>query len=271
MSEGYYHVRITKRNGKNAYEIDLNKSQLLEKIVAPIKEGKEFMCSHSLISRSDIEKVLITNSAQHSKDMKWAKVESLIFRSMGENGEVAHPFEYYVVYKGKDVTSKFLDFFPIQTHNASEVQRRNSVTSEFFSGGPFTIDEKLCFVLMPFDEEYRSVHEEIIKPVAFSLGLNAKRADDIFEPRSIMQGIWEHINSAKVVIADLSGRNPNVFYEVGLSHALQKKVVLLARSTKDVPFDLRHLRCIIYEDSFAGKKILEVKLSQMIKNILQDK
>lgn len=163
-----------------------------------------------------------------------------------------------------------LDFFPLQKGVLREIQHvEDKVKSELFSGGPFSVDRELCFVLMPFDEKYHSVHEDIIKPVVSNLGLKAKRANDIFEPRSIMQSIWEHINRARVIIADLSGRNPNVFYEVGLSHALQKKVVLLARSTEDVPFDLRHLRCIIYEDSFAGKKRLEQDLSSMVKSILQ--
>jgi len=62
-----------------------------------------------------------------------------------------------------------------------------------------------------------------------------------------MEQIWEQISKAKVLLADLTDKNPNVFYELGLSHAAVKPVVFTAARVEDVPFDLRHLRVIIYE------------------------
>jgi hypothetical protein len=87
------------------------------------------------------------------------------------------------------------------------------------------IDEKLCFVLMPFADEFQPIY---------------------------------------VVIAELTGKNPNLFYEVGLGHALGKKVILLTQNVKDVPFDLRHLRCIVYRDTPPGVKALEERLTGAI-------
>ncbi|AFU57890.1 hypothetical protein Ngar_c09480 [Candidatus Nitrososphaera gargensis Ga9.2] len=219
MNEGYYHVQITKKSGQRAYEIDLAESQLLERIVNPIKNKSDFMCGHSLLNRSEIENVRITRTLEHSSKLKWAKFNTGMDRWIGNVD--ARPFEYYVVRSGEDVTTNYLDSSALQERTDESVSKSESKRySELFHDTQFSIDEKLCFVLMPFNEEYKFVYNDIIKPVVNALGLEAKRADDIFEPAPIIQGIWEHINKANVIIADLSGRNPNVFYEVGLSHAL---------------------------------------------------
>lgn len=67
------------------------------------------------------------------------------------------------------------------------------------------------------------------------------------------------INGAKVLVAELTKRNPNVFYELGLAHALKKPVVLVSSNSDDVPFDLQHIRVIYYDvtDPFWGQKLIE--------------
>jgi hypothetical protein len=61
--------------------------------------------------------------------------------------------------------------------------------------------------------------------------------------------IWSHTRQAKLILADLSGKNANVFYELGLAHALAKPAILIAESVDDVPFDLRALRILEYNKS----------------------
>lgn len=78
-------------------------------------------------------------------------------------------------------------------------------------------------------------------------GFEPVRADGLFSIGSVMEQIWEQIRKAKVLLADLTGKNPNVFYELGLSHARRKPVVFVSGNLEDVPFDLRHLRVVIYE------------------------
>jgi hypothetical protein len=123
---------------------------------------------------------------------------------------------------------------------------------------------------MPFDEKYNSVYDNVIKKATAEVGLEAKRADDIFNIKPIIQDIWEHINKAKLIIANLSGKNPNVFYEVGLCHALHKKVIFITDSMDDVPFDLIHLRCITYEDTISDAEKLRYNLIQTMKQILNE-
>ena len=85
-----------------------------------------------------------------------------------------------------------------------------------------------CFVVMPFSGMIGSYYQHIYEPAIRKAGLRAIRADtDIFGTGKIMDQIWAGINAAKVLVAELTTRNPNVFYELGLAHALQKPVVLV--------------------------------------------
>lgn len=133
------------------------------------------------------------------------------------------------------------------------------------------IDETLCFVLMPFDEKFTSIYESIIKKVVESFDLKCKRADEIFGTQPIINDISEHIQKARILIADLTRRNPNVFYELGLAHAIGKQVILISQDLKDVPFDLKHYRCIVYEDSVAGAEKLEEGLKNTLEKIVRGK
>lgn len=110
-----------------------------------------------------------------------------------------------------------------------------------------TKPKESCFVIMPFGGVFDIYYETIYKIAIENSGLTAKRADDLFRPSNIMQDIWNYTNSAKLLIADLSNKNPNVFYELGLAHALSKPAILVTQSMDDVPFDLRGLRIIEYD------------------------
>jgi hypothetical protein len=104
-----------------------------------------------------------------------------------------------------------------------------------------------CFVMMPFGEWFDRYYAEIYVPAIKEAGFEPVRADELLTTGSVVEQIWEQIEKAKLLLADLSGKNPNVFYELGLAHAAKKPVVFTAGQVEDVPFDLRHLRVIIYE------------------------
>lgn len=128
----------------------------------------------------------------------------------------------------------------------------------------------VCFVIMPFggwlDDYYRDIYAPAIK----SAGLDPHRADDLFRPSTIVNDIWAYTKRARVILADLSGKNANVFYELGLAHALAKPAILVAESMDDVPFDLRALRVLVYDknapDWGAG---LEAKVKSSIDEVLK--
>jgi hypothetical protein len=117
-----------------------------------------------------------------------------------------------------------------------------------------------CFVMMPFAAPLGDYYTKIYKPAIEKAGLRPVRADaDIFGTGKIIDQIWAGINAAKVLVAELTTRNPNVFYELGLAHALEKPVVLISSNEADIPFDLKHIRVIYYDmtDPFWGSKLLD--------------
>jgi hypothetical protein len=117
-----------------------------------------------------------------------------------------------------------------------------------------------CFVMQPFASPLGGYYEKIYKLAIEKAGLKSVRADaDIFGTGKIIDPVWRGITEAKVLIAELTTRNPNVFYELGLAHALKKPVVLVSSSEDDVPFDLQHIRVIYYDvnDPFWGNRLID--------------
>ena len=119
-----------------------------------------------------------------------------------------------------------------------------------------------CFVLMPFDPHFDDVYSGVRNTLQSpELNLICRRADDIRAP-NILETILKNIAQSEYVLADLTGSNPNVFYELGIAHCVKNadKVIILAQNMDFVPFDLRHLRCIIYEQSPSGLSALQAEL-----------
>ena len=138
-----------------------------------------------------------------------------------------------------------------------------------FQGREFLINEKLVFVLSPFTEPFNTIYADHLRPSIESIaGLGCLRADDIYDNRSIIEDIWRCTNEARILISELTGRNANVFYETGIAHTIGKEVILMTQSMDDVPFDLRHLRCIVYEYTPRGIKNLEDNLKSTVLGIL---
>lgn len=125
------------------------------------------------------------------------------------------------------------------------------------------------FVLMPFNAELQALYEDHIRPIGATLDLTVARADDFSNTGPVMSDIWNSIYAAKVLIADCTGRNPNVFYEIGIAHTLGKPVILIAQDESDIPFDIRHLRYSAYNFTPRGAKELELRLIDMIRSELE--
>jgi hypothetical protein len=133
------------------------------------------------------------------------------------------------------------------------------------------IDPELCFVLMPMKDEFIELYEDLVKPTVEKAGLKCEYAGDILGPGIIMEDIWDRVERARLIIADLTGRNANVFYEVGYAHALDRhKVILLSQDVEDVPFDLQGFRCIRYRLGPRGPKELGEKLTGTVGAVLAE-
>ena len=150
-----------------------------------------------------------------------------------------------------------------------ERQRRTVRLNPIFQGREFLVNDRLVFVLSPFQESFDTIYEDHIRPSVESIrGLSCLRADDIYDNGPIIEDIWRCTSEAQLLVAELTGRNPNVFYETGIAHTVGKEVILITQSMEDVPFDLKHLRCIVYEYTPRGMKTLESNLKNTILNIL---
>jgi chaperonin GroEL len=133
------------------------------------------------------------------------------------------------------------------------------------------IDQKLCFVLMPFGALFDGYYQKIIRPAAEKAGLAAVRSDEVYSTKSIIQDIWSKIWQARVIVADVTGKNPNVNYELGLCHALGIPTIVITRDIDDVPFDYRHRRCITYKVEQAGwEDKLRTDLTGTIQAVMAD-
>lgn len=134
-------------------------------------------------------------------------------------------------------------------------------------GRPRQPEEKIdVFVLMPFNAKMEKVYTQHIKKIGEELGVTIRRADDIFSPRPFMEKVWDGICAAQLILADCTQKNPNVFYEIGMAHAVGKKVVLITRSEKDIPSDIKHFDYISYVYDPEGTDRLIEKLRTFIKS-----
>ena len=120
---------------------------------------------------------------------------------------------------------------------------------------------------MKFEETYDDLYREVIRPVCERSGFEVQRADDVFRPGIILQDIINGLLDSDLVIAEVTPPNPNVFYELGFAHALDKPTVLLARRGGELPFDISGYRVIFYDDAIGGKPQVETTLDKHLANI----
>lgn len=111
-----------------------------------------------------------------------------------------------------------------------------------------------AFVLMPFDDAFDDIYRLGIQAVASECDVVAERVDEQSFSETILERIYRQIEAADFIIADMTGRNPNVFYEVGYAHARDKLCTLLTQTAEDIPFDLKHHRHIVYGNSISTLK-----------------
>lgn len=131
------------------------------------------------------------------------------------------------------------------------------------------------FVAMPFDEDLKPVFDISIAPAVREVGqmlghsLIARRADNIFSGHTIMNKVWSAIFGCYAVIVDCTGRNANVFYELGMAHTVGKTCIIIAQSRDDIPFDITQFEYLTYDNTPRGladlKNKLSIKIEAMVK------
>lgn len=121
---------------------------------------------------------------------------------------------------------------------------------------------------MPFNSDFDDIYKLGIKNACTELEMYCERVDEQYYEGSMLERIYNQIHHADYIIADLSTKNPNVFYEVGYAHALNKKVILITQNGEDIPFDMKHYLHIIYDSNKISS--LKEKLQDRLKWYVND-
>jgi hypothetical protein len=148
------------------------------------------------------------------------------------------------------------DLFKVLYRNHKSVRRKTQV---FQLPNVEIIEDDLVSVMMPFNTGFDGVYEALQR-AAKNANMRCKRADDIWIHDFIIQDVVSLIDRSRVVISDCTGKNPNVFYETGIAHALARDVILITQTDEDVPFDLRHRRYVKYLNNGEGLSTLSANL-----------
>lgn len=130
-------------------------------------------------------------------------------------------------------------------------------------------EKPTAFSIMKFEKDFDNLYDNVIAPICEDFGYKSIRADKCYTSSPIIQDIIREIANASLVIADITMDNPNVFYELGYAHALEKPTILLADEKKRdlLPFDVRGYRTIFYQNTIGGKKEIEDLLRKYVENI----
>lgn len=121
---------------------------------------------------------------------------------------------------------------------------------------------------MPLKEPFNGYYKQILVPAIEDAGFEPFRADEIYGTRPIIEDIFKEIQGAAALVADVTGKNPNVNYELGIAHTFGRSVVIISQSIDDIPFDYRHIRAIIYDPTETDWAIkLRNKITQTLQKI----
>ncbi|MFJ3117740.1 hypothetical protein ACIPI6_14485 [Pseudomonas protegens] len=120
--------------------------------------------------------------------------------------------------------------------------------------------------MMPFGPQFARVYEAI-QTAANANGMACNRADDIWDNPAIIDDVANLIDRSSLIVIDCTGKNANVFYELGLAHAWGKQVIIITQNAADIPFDLQHIRYISYHNNGEGCTELASRLRERIESL----
>ncbi|GAB3707322.1 hypothetical protein GCM10027592_41360 [Spirosoma flavus] len=154
----------------------------------------------------------------------------------------------------------------ISTVHTRQPERVITFAPDVFRIPDKAVESNVLSVMMPFDGKFSGTYTAI-RNVCQKLRVECRRADDIWDNSILIQDVFDLIFTSKAVITDFTDRNPNVFYETGVAHALGKLVIPITQSVADIPFDLRHHRALTYLPNTEGLQKLEKDLERKLMKV----
>lgn len=157
-----------------------------------------------------------------------------------------------------------------QKYQKSKIKENKVVLTGFLSERgikeeDLEIEKDLVFVLTPFNNLFEEGYNAI-KEVCHKSGLRCKRGDEQNVKSDILGHVLKQMVKARLIIANIDGRNPNVLYELGIAHAIDKSTILVASSLEKLPADIKSIRMVVSDDSVEMKKQLANEISKALVN-----
>jgi len=227
---------------------------------------KQFLAEYDL---SEIEKDHETFNVEKPEYYNFTSTTHVNYNRLINPVNIVFPISYLLL-KDQELKNAHEDVVSLlmkPIEDDLDKEKRIVKVNPIFHGRNFLKDDNLCFVLMPFEEPYTEIYEKLIKPIVEKEGLTCKKADDIFSTQSVIEDIWENINKASLIIAEISDNNPNVMYELGICHSIGKNVMMITQNPKNIPFNFRHLRIYPYQNDITKADELKANISSMIQYI----
>lgn len=160
------------------------------------------------------------------------------------------------------LTKEYLDSsFPVG--ESRKIHYSDFLKANGISENELNIDNRLIFVLTPFNGIF---YDEfmIIRDTCQDLGFKCIRGDEKEFKGDIFPEMLKYIARARIIIANINGRNPNVLYELGVAQAMDKSVILISKEPKELPIDIQSQRFLIYSDSDSLKRSLKGELAKFM-------
>lgn len=230
-----------------------------------------------ILSEANLQFTLNSALAKKAFSIKGSKVNDKpnIFSQNVDKESIKKNYDYHIEISVNGSIAKLLvDGVLICSSNIPSISReqlslvarsRSEVTIKDFE---IKTEKPKVFVVMQFSEEYDHLYKEVIKVVCEDFGYECFRGDEYFTNGTILKDITDAINESSIIIADITPNNPNVFYEVGYSHALGKPTILLSDKKREkLPFDVSGFRTLFYDNTIAGKSEVEHRLRKHLENI----
>lgn len=202
------------------------------------------------------------------------KIKDTYFKTDDGYASLADGYDFALRIDPENVYLKMTDYF-FRMQDAVGFSISDQLSKEISWGETIwgKINKRLksqVFVIMPFNDKMNPIYYDHILSVCNKIGYECKRADDIFESSRIINDIYSMIHNSDVIICDCTGKNANVFYELGVAHAMNKNVICITQSDKDIPFDISQIRYIKYDYTPRGMKAFEESLEKFIAISMSD-
>lgn len=154
---------------------------------------------------------------------------------------------------------------PVSRFDAEFIEFLRDALRESKQRKRLALGKHQALVLMPFAAEFDDLYRAV-KEVFTGLGFACERMDELQYVGDVVVKLYEKLAESEFIIADITGNNPNVFYEMGYADALEKTVIILKHQSSEAPFDVRVRRLLVYDDLTQ----LKGGLTTMVKALIKD-